>query len=151
MRRVILIDGVFQSKLPEYKVWADMKFRCFNTAGRDWENYGGRGITVCEEWSSDSGFERFLKYMGRRPSPRHSVDRINNDGNYEPGNVRWATRNIQNYNKRILRSGFEHGRTVLNRVQVRVVQQCTRLNVTHRELAAIFNTSHATIYRATLK
>ena len=151
MPETVLIDGTESWRLPEYRVCAGMKYRCFNIHGKDWKNYGGRGIRVCEEWSRCGGFERFIEHIGRRPSPKHQIDRINNDGNYEPGNVRWVTQSVQNYNKRILRSGFEHGRTALNRLQVRVVQHCTKLDITQRELAVIFNTSHATILRATRK
>ena len=64
--------------------------RCFNPLHKKYARYGGRGIVVCPEWRSS--FEVFLKYMGERPTPLHSVDRYpDNNGNYEPGNVRWAT------------------------------------------------------------
>ena len=63
----------------------------------DYERYGGRGITVCERWQT---FENFLKDVGSAPSEKHSIDRINSDGNYEPGNVRWATNSEQIRNSR---------------------------------------------------
>lgn len=75
-----------------------MKSRCFNKNGKSYKDYGGRGISVCEEWIKDP--TAFLLYMGPKPSTKHSIDRINNNGNYEPGNVRWATSKEQAANKR---------------------------------------------------
>lgn len=86
---------------PEYTAWQGMRDRCSNHNGEAYKNYGGRGIKVCDRWLGDSGFECFLADMGLRPSPKHSLDRYpNNDGNYEPGNCRWATRSQQNQNTR---------------------------------------------------
>lgn len=82
---------------PEYNAWMLMRRRCNAPSPAERDNYKGRGIMVCERWSS---YEVFLADVGRRPTPRHSLDRINNDGNYEPGNVRWATRVEQAANKR---------------------------------------------------
>jgi hypothetical protein len=73
-----------------------MRHRCRNPNGKDFKYYGGRGIRVCERWSD---FTNFLADMGERP-PGQSLDRIDNDGNYEPGNVRWATRKQQRANRR---------------------------------------------------
>jgi hypothetical protein len=82
----------------EYKAWIAMKDRCCNPNCKAFRNYGSRGIAVCERWLKS--YPAFLADVGRRPSPQHSIDRINNDGNYEPGNVRWATKNQQNSNRR---------------------------------------------------
>ena len=83
----------------EYNCWAGMIYRCENPNVKDWKYYGGRGIKVCPEWRES--FEVFLRDMGTRPSPSHSIDRIEPDGNYEPGNCRWATPLQQRHNRGI--------------------------------------------------
>jgi len=82
---------------PEYVPWQQMKNRCLNQNSPSWARYGGRGIEVCPEWLDS--FEQFWEDVGRRPSPQHSLDRIDPDGHYEPGNVRWATPKEQRNNR----------------------------------------------------
>lgn len=77
--------------MPEYRVWKSMIRRCHAERDPDYADYGGRGVSVAEEWRGSGGFSRFIAHLGRRPTDRHQVDRINNDGNYEPGNCRWVT------------------------------------------------------------
>lgn len=86
---------------PEYRAWLRMKRRCTDQNHDKYSYYGGRGIRVADEWLSD--FRAFLAHIGPRPSPGHSIDRINNEGNYEPGNVRWATKQEQMKNRRPLK------------------------------------------------
>ncbi len=85
---------------PEYYVWALMVQRCNNARCKAYKNYGGRGISVYPEWVGRGGFAKFIDYIGYRPSDNHSIERINNDGNYEPGNVKWATKIEQCNNMR---------------------------------------------------
>lgn len=80
---------------PERAIWLDMQRRCSDPARKDFKYYGGRGISVATEWLGEGGFLLFLAHVGRRPSSAHSIDRIDNDKNYEPGNVRWSTQREQ--------------------------------------------------------
>jgi hypothetical protein len=82
----------------EYNSWVQMKYRCLSPKSKAWPDYGGRGIAVCRRWVES--FDDFLADMGTRPSPKHTIHRINNDGNYEPGNCCWATALEHAKNKR---------------------------------------------------
>jgi hypothetical protein len=84
----------------EYMIWVNMKQRCLNHNNRSYYDYGGRGITVCHRWRNS--FENFLEDMDPRPSPELTLERNNNDGNYEPDNCKWATRKEQSQNRRIM-------------------------------------------------
>lgn len=87
------------SSSPEYKAWRSMKDRCLNPNHARFDLWGGRGITVCQRWML---FDNFLQDMGHKPSPDLTLDRTDNDGNYEPGNCRWATWRQQRKNQRKL-------------------------------------------------
>lgn len=86
------------SSTAEFSIWTGMQTRCGNKSRPEYMNYGGRGIRVCDRWASS--FENFISDMGMRPSNKHSIDRINPDGDYEPKNCRWATSHEQANNKR---------------------------------------------------
>ena len=85
-------------KTADWRCWSGMIRRCEEPQNKCYANYGGRGIKVCERWRND--YATFLADMGRKPSSRHSIDRIDNDGDYEPSNCRWATNSEQQKNKR---------------------------------------------------
>ena len=87
-----------QSKSPEYRAWSNMKQRCYNLNIRSYKDYGARGIKVCDRWLNS--FANFLEDMGLKPDPRLTLERVNNDGNYEPGNCKWATAKEQIDNQR---------------------------------------------------
>lgn len=91
-------DAPRSGKRPEYNVWLAMRDRCSNPDNKDYRHYGGRGIKVCEAW--DSSYAAFIADMGYRPTPKHTIDRIEVNGGYEPGNCRWATWSEQRRNTR---------------------------------------------------
>ena len=97
-------------RVPQYQAYDQMNRRCSNPNDKGFANYGGRGITVCDRWKHS--FAAFLEDMGERPSKKHSLDRIDNDGPYSPDNCRWGTREQQNNNKRTNRFLIFHGETL---------------------------------------
>lgn len=99
-----------KNKTTEYIIWNNMKDRCFNVKNEHYNRYGGRGINVCPSWkNSFMSFYSFLEEeIGLRPSKYYTLDRINNDGNYEPGNVRWADKITQSRNRSV-REGSKSG------------------------------------------
>lgn len=91
-------DTVGGKPTTEYKTWCHIKDRCYNPDNKQYQDWGGRGIKMCDRWLSS--FHSFLEDMGRKPSPELTIDRINNDGDYEPGNCKWGTDLEQAKNKR---------------------------------------------------
>ena len=123
-----------------YHAWSSMLQRCSSSTRADWPRYGGRGITVSKRWRR---FENFLADMGECP-PNLSLDRINNDGNYEPGNCRWATLEQQVRNRRP-NGGELHWNAKLTVHDVIAIRELARDGMTYRSLGSMFGVSHSNI------
>ena len=137
MPRTIHGDVIGKKKTPEYTAWNNMRSRCNNPNDPGYINYGGRGISVCARWDS---FANFLFDMGRRPTG-HSIDRIDNDRPYEPGNCRWADRTTQNQNKRGARLSPEKA----DEIRLRVASGETQYSLA-KEFGVGFGTVHAVVH-----
>lgn len=124
---------------PEHRCWSSMKSRCTDPNSKSFPNYGARGIDVDPRWLAS--FEAFLGDVGRRPTPAHSLDRIDNDRGYWPQNVRWATKSEQAQNRRRLR-GAAHK---LNAEQVKEIRAKRAAGFLLRELAAEYGVSMSQI------
>jgi hypothetical protein len=120
-------------RTPEYQVWRNMRQRCYNPSNPGWKNYGARGITVCPRWDA---YEAFIADMGPRPSPKHSLDRIDNDKEYTSSNCRWATRTMQNRNRRS---------SVLNPDLVSSIREMNRNGRRPRQIGRALNLNEATV------
>lgn len=128
---------------PEYRTWSNMIDRCERESSKSWKNYGGRGIMVCARWRES--FAAFLEDMGRKPTPKHSIDRIDNDRGYEPANCRWATRIEQARNKRGIR--FAHLYDEAGRNGVSKAALAARINAGWSEDEAVGRIAHVSRWR----
>lgn len=129
-------------RTPTYRSWSAMMTRCTNPNIHDWHRYGGRGIRVFEPWRS---FEQFLKDVGGRPSLGHSIDRFPNvDGNYEPGNVRWATIKEQSLNKR------RRGSSALERHEPAQIRWLASEGISQTTIAKFFGIAQTMVSRIVL-
>jgi hypothetical protein len=117
-----------QHRSPEWVTWCNMRNRCSNPKNKSYEQYGGRGISVCERWLGEMGFWNFIMDMGRRPTPDHSLDRIDNSKGYSPGNCRWADDHTQTRNKRSNVWVTAFGETLVK------ADWCKRLNIRRSSL-----------------
>lgn len=97
---------------PEWKSWVAMRARCYDQGCGSYERYGGRGITVCERWLGEHGFQNFIADMGQKPTPQHQLERIDNAKFYYPENCRWATRKEQSINRKGVHLITHNGRTM---------------------------------------
>lgn len=137
-----LVEGVPSSKHPLYITWVNMKLRCYNKNNNRYKNYGGRGIKVCNRWLNS--FSDFVYDLGTKPS-NHSIDRINNDGDYEPNNIRWATAKEQCVSRRTA-LGLDNGRCKLSRDKVEKIRILFKTgNYSHLDLSLLFSLSSSYI------
>ena len=109
----------------EYRIWKQMRTRCLCSTNPGYKNYGGRGIAICKRWDS---FAAFLADMGQRPSQKHQIDRINNNGHYEPSNCRWVTQQTQARNRRSNLVFTHNGETLC------LVEWASRVGIHYRTL-----------------
>ncbi len=118
-------EGRNGKKTVEFKLWLGMRQRCLDKNSLNYKDYGGRGVTIAPEWVSD--FPAFLAHMGRRPSPDHSIDRIDNEKGYQPGNVKWSTRKEQCRNRRTSRFLLARGvsKTISEWAEITGIPQAT--------------------------
>jgi len=121
-------ESPLKNRTPEYRAWIQMKWRCENPRATSWRLYGGRGIRVCPDWSGS--YQAFLSHIGRKPTPEHSLDRIDVNGHYEPGNVRWANRRTQASNRRTSTMISHSGETYC------MAEWARRLGISHQSLSS---------------
>ena len=123
------------SYTPEYTVWKNMRSRCYNKNSKYYSNYGGRNITVCDRWRDS--FINFFKDMGLKPEGKTEIDRIDNNGNYEPSNCKWVTPAENCHNRRS---------TILTIEKVRAIRLKHSQGIRDCDLAMEYSCSQSSIY-----
>jgi len=135
--KILKIESHGMRKCPEYKVWSEMKQRCYNRNKERYPRYGGRGITVCDRWRNS--FTALYEDMGPRPTSKHQLDRIDNDGNYEPGNCRWVTQLENSRNK---------SSTKMSTKKAKEIRELYKTNnISQRELANLYNIDQSSVWK----
>lgn len=124
------------SSSQEYVAWQNMKKRCFNSSSCDYYLYGARGITVCDRWLD---YDNFLSDVGRKPAPNYQLDRIDNLGNYEPGNCRWVTPSENLQNSRLAKLTVD---------EVELIRCLHTYGYSYAQLSRLFNLHDSTIHNA---
>ena len=122
------------SKTPEWNAWVNMVQRCTNKKSPQWKDYGGRGIKVCDKWKDS--FEAFYAHIGPKPMAGLTIDRIDNEKGYEPGNVRWSSCKVQGRNKRSNRIVEWEGEHLL------LVELCERMGVKEGNVSGRMRLGH---------
>lgn len=126
-------DCVGGAQSPEYISWMQMKQRCYNSKTPNYKHYGEKGIKVCDRWHA---YANFLDDMGRKPSRKYSIGRVNSDGDYDPLNCRWETTTQQARNRRGIK---------LTMTKAREIRMLHDMGYARRDLAKEFGVSYSTI------
>jgi len=129
------------SRSPEYDAWHNIKARCYNKDNIAFANYGGRGITMCDRWLES--LNSFINDVGKRPSPKHSIDRVDTNRNYEPSNIRWTTREVQARNTRVRKDSISGHKGVFFRKKSNKWVCYIFINKKHKEIGRFNNLEDA--------
>lgn len=128
------------SSHPLYHTWENMRQRCNNPKHTAYKWYGGRGIKICEQWSD---FAAFLKDVGNKPTPKHTLDRVDNNGNYEPSNVKWSTQQEQLRNQKLRKSNKTGVKGVFYNKKVGNYQVFIRNNYARHYIGSFYDLDEA--------